>query len=399
LNVEYVLEGSVRRAGDQVRVTAQLIKAADGFHMWSQTYDRTLNDIFAIQDEIAGEVVKELEVRLLGGTPTTRKTNAEAYALYLQSVQLSRRTSEEGFKQSDELLNRVLAMDSMYAPAWGAMGANYGNKAVSGMMDPAEGFASARKANSRALEIDPQYAPAHAGLGFISMYGDGDFAAAAKHLEQALQFDPANGRALGNSATLLNLLGRPEEAVAIWEKVTIRDPVNINARFNLGTSQLYAGKLDDAIESFRTVVTLSPENGVVHYQLGVVHLLKGNGQVALAEFQAEPIEVFKMIGLPMAYHAMDRKAESDTALKALIATYEKDAAGNIAGVFAFRGEKDPAFDWLEKERAMGSTFAEILCDPLYRNLHDDARWLPFLRSVGKAPEQVGKIEFKVALPG
>ena len=399
LNVDYVLEGSVRRSGEEVRITAQLIHAADGFHVWSETYDRKLTDVFAIQDEIAGDVVKELEVRLLGKAPTARKTDPEAYALYLQSVQLSRKTSAKAFAQSDTLLYRVLAIDSMYAPAWGALGANFGNRAVSGMMDPQEGFARAKEANTHALRIDPEYSPAHAGLGFIAMYGDGNFEAAAQHLQRALSFDPTNGRALGNSATLLNLLGRPEQAIAIWKGITIRDPVNINARFNLGTSEMYAGKYDDAIESFNTVLNLSPENGVVHYQLGVTYLQKGDGRQALIEFDAEPIAVFKAIGLPLAYWAVGNKKGSDTALDALIKAHEKDAAGNIAAVYAFRGDNELAFRWLEKERMNGSTFAEILCDPLYKNLHDDPRWLPFLRSINKAPEQLAKVQFKVPVPG
>jgi tetratricopeptide (TPR) repeat protein len=366
--------------------------------VWSQTYDRKLDDIFAIQDEIAGDVVKELEVRLLGKAPTTRKTNPEAYALYLESVQLSRKTSRKGFARSDSLLHRVLELDSTYAPAWGALGANFGNRAVSGMIDPAEGFARAKEANTHALQIDPEYAPAHAGLGFIAMYGDGDFEAAATHLERALSFDPTNARALGNSATLLNLLGRPEQAVAIWKNVITRDPVNINARFNLGSSQMYAGKYDDAIESFRTVLGLSPENGVVHYQMGVTYLQMKNPQQALAEFQQEPIEVFKMIGLPLAYYALGNQTGSDNALDLLIKKYEKEAAGNIACVYAFRGETEIAFRWLEKERMNGSTFAEISCDPLYKNLYDDPKWLPFLRSINKAPEQLAKVQFRVTLP-
>jgi serine/threonine protein kinase/tetratricopeptide (TPR) repeat protein len=398
LNVAYVLEGSVRKSGKQVRITAQLIQAADGFHMWSQTYDRTLNDIFAIQDEIAADVVKQLEITLLADRPTTRKTDPEAYALYLQSVQLSRRTTKESFEQSDALLARVLAIDSTYAPAWAALGANFGNKAAAGIMDMKDGMAHAREANNHALRLDPNYAPAEAGLAFIAMYGDNDFAAAAKHLQRAVQLDPTNGRALGNSATLLNLLDRPEEAVAIWKGIAIRDPVNVNARFNLGTCQMTAGHLDEAIEAFRTVLALSPDNGVVHYQLGVALLLKGDGNGALAEFQAEPLEVFSMIGLPMAYHALGQKAESDAALNAVIAKWSKDASGNIASVYAFRGENDKAFEWIDKELENGGTFAEIAGDKLYANLYDDPRWLPFLQKIGKAPEQLAKIQFKVSPP-
>jgi TolB-like protein/Flp pilus assembly protein TadD len=398
LHVAYVLEGSVRRSGDQVRITAQLIHAPDGFHVWSKTYDRTLDDIFTVQDEIAADAVKQLQITLLGKAPTTRKTDPEAYALYLQSVKLSRQTTEDGFEKSDALLHRVLEIDSAYAPAWGALAANFGNKAVSGMMPSEEGFTRAREASNRALEIDPEYAPAYAGLAFVAMYGESDFAAAAKYLELALSLDPANGRALGNSATLLNLLGRKSEAVALWTEIVSRDPVNTNVIFNLGTSQLNAGRLDEAIESYRTVLSLSPGNGVAHFQMGIAMLLKGDANGALAELEQEPVEVFRMIGLPMAYHALGRKADSDAALAELIAKYEK-AAGNIAYVCAFRGEPDRAFEWLETERRIGSTFAEIVANPLYAKLYDDPRWLPFLRKIGKAPEQLAKIEFKAILPG
>ncbi len=398
LNVAYVLEGSVRKVGNQVRVTAQLIHGADGFHVSSATYDRKVDDIFAIQDEIAADVVKQLQITLLGKAPTTRKTAPEAYALYLQSVQLSRQNTKDGFAKSDALLHRALEIDSAYAPAWGGLAANFGNKAVSGQLPPAEGFARAREANTRALEIDPQYAPAYAGLAFVAMYGESDFAAAAKHLERAFALDPANARVLGNSATLLNLLGRRNEALTLRKAITIRDPVNVNALFNLGTSQLNAGRLDEAVATYRMVLSLSPRNGVAHYQMGVAMLLKGDANGALAEFEQEPVEVFRMIGLPMAYHAGGRKAESDAALAGLIAKYEKDANYNIAGIHAFRREADRAFERLEKERNDGGTFAEIVVDPLFANLYDDPRWIPFLRKIGKAPEQLAKISFKVTPP-
>jgi tetratricopeptide (TPR) repeat protein len=396
--VAYVLEGSVRRAGNQVRITAQLIQGADGFHVSSVTYDRTIDDIFAIQDEIAADVVRQLQITLLGNTPTTRKTNPEAYALYLQSIQLGRQNTRDGFAKSDALLRRVLEIDSTYAPAWAGLAANFGNKAVSGQLPPAEGFARAREASTRALEIDPQFAPAYAGLAFVAMYGESDFAAAAKYLERAFALDPANARVLGNSATLLHLLGRRNEALTLRKAITVRDPVNVNALFNLGTSQLNAGRLDEAVASYRTVLSLSPGNGVAHYQMGVAMLLGGDATGALAEFEQEPVDVFRMIGLPMAYHARGRKAESDAALAALIAKYEKDTIYNIAGIHAFRREADRAFEWLEKEREAGGTFAEIVVDPLFVNLYDDPRWVPFLRKIGKAPEQLAKISLNVTPP-
>ena len=390
LHVAYVLEGSVRRAGNQVRVTVQLIQGSDGFHVSSATYDRRLDDIFAIQDEIAADVVKQLRIKLFGNTPTTRKTDPEAYALYLQSVQLSRQSSNDGFEKSDALLHRVLEIDPAYAPAWGGLAANLANKAVSGRMSPQEGFTRAREANTRALQIDPQYAPAYAGLAFIAMYGDSDFAAAAKYLEHAFALDPANARVLGNSATLLNLLGRRNEALALRKAITVRDPVNVNAIFNLGTSQINAGRLDDAVATYRTVLSLSPENGIAHYQMGIAMLIEGDANGALAQFEQEPTEVFRMIGLPMAYHALGRKAESDAALARLIAKYQKDATYNIAGIHAFRGEADRAFESLEKERKNGGTFAEIVVDPVFANLYRDPRWVSFRRHDRQSARAAGQ---------
>ena len=173
----HVLEGSVRKAGNSVRITAQLIKAGTDTHLWSQTYDRKLDDIFAIQDEIAADVVKQLKVTLLGAAPKARTTDPEAYALYLQAVQLGRQSTAEAFQQSDALYRKVLAIDPRYAPAWDGLSRNFVGEAGLGLLPSKEGFAQAREAAMKALAIDPDYAPAHARLGYIAMYGDNDLAA------------------------------------------------------------------------------------------------------------------------------------------------------------------------------------------------------------------------------
>ena len=192
LHVAHVLEGSVRKAGNSVRITAQLIKAGTDTHLWSQTYDRKLDDIFAIQDEIAADVVKQLKVTLLGAAPKARTTDPEAYALYLQAVQLGRPFTAEAFQQSDALYRKVLAIDPRYAPAWDGLARNFGNETSQGLLPNKEGYAQAREAAVKALAIDPDYAPAHARLGWIAMYGDNDLAGAALHLERALALDPAD---------------------------------------------------------------------------------------------------------------------------------------------------------------------------------------------------------------
>jgi TolB-like protein/Flp pilus assembly protein TadD len=399
LHVANVLEGSVRKSGNAVRITAQLIRAGTDTHLWSQTYDRKLDDIFAIQDEIAADVVKQLKLTLLGAAPKVRATDPEAYALYLQAGQLGRQFTAEAFQQSDALYRKVLAIDPRYAPAWHGLSRNFCLETGQGILPGKEGFAQAREAAMKALVIDPDYAPAHAQLGWIAIYDDNDLAGAAQHSARALALDPADPSALTASATLLQSLGRLDEALALDEALVRRDPVNVNALFNLGYHQRMAGRLDAAIASFRTVLSLSPSNGGTHCQLGIALLLKGDAKGALAESEQETSEIYKMIGLPMAYHKLGRKADSDAALAVLIAKYEKDAPSNIASVNAYRGKADQAFEWLDKAIEYGDGgLGEIVTDNLFDDIHADPRWLPFLRKVGKAQEQLRKIEFKVTLP-
>jgi TolB-like protein len=399
LQVAHVLEGSVRKAGNSVRITAQLINAGTDTHLWSQTYDRKLDDIFAIQDEIAADVVKQLKVTLLGAAPKVRTTDPEAYALYLQAVQLGRQGTAEAFKQSDALYRKVLAIDPRYAPAWSELARNFYHEAGQGLLSNKEGYAQAREAATKAVAIDPEYAPAHARLGYVAMAGDNDLAGAAAHFKRALALDPADLDVLRASAVLLGSLGRADEALALDEAVVRRDPVNVRALFNFGLRQRIAGRLDAAIASYRTVLSLAPGRGNAHAELSNALLLKGDAPGALAEIEQETSEVWKMIGLPMAYHALGRKAESDAALAALIAKYEKDSPSNIAYVYAFRGEADKAFEWLDKAVEYGDPgLADIVTENLFDKIHADPRWLPFLRKIGKAPEQLAKIEFKVTPP-
>ena len=399
LQVAHILEGSVRKAGDQVRVTAQLINAVNDKHLWSQTYDRKLDDVFAIQDEIAADVVKQLKVTLLGEAPKVRTTDPEAYAMYLQAVQLGRQNTAEALKQSELLFRKVLAIDPRYAPAWDGLARKFLTESNQGFLPFKEGYARAREAATHALAIDPEYAPAHAQLGRLTMDGDNDLAGAAQHLDRALALDPADWDVLRNSAALLSNLGRQDEALALGEASVRRDPVNMSALFNLGLDRRFAGRFDAAIASFRTVLSLTPGRVSAHAELGNALLLKGDAPGALREIEQEQSALWKMIGLPMAYHALGRKADSDAALAALIAKLEKEAPYNIAYVHAFRGEADETFAWLDKAVEYGDPgIASVITDNLFDKVHEDARWLPFLRRIGKAPEQLAAIKFEVRLP-
>jgi TolB-like protein/Tfp pilus assembly protein PilF len=399
LHVAHVLEGSVRKNGDQVRITAQLIQASDGLATWSQTYDRRIDDIFKIQDEIAADVVRELQVKLLGPAPQARTTDPQAYALYLQAVELGNQFTTAGFMKSDTLLRQALAIDPRYAPAWHRLGANADNEGTIGVLSGAEAAARTREACQKAIAIDPEFAPAYSLLGEIAATYDNDLDGAAKNLERALALDPRSPTILGLAGTLLDLLGRKEEALALMEAQVRRDPVNPAALTRLGVSQRWTGRLDAAIATFRTLLNLNSGRGRTHEDYGIVLLLKGDAAGALEEMKQEPIEAWRMIGLPMAYHALGRRADSDQALAALIAKYEKDAPYNIAYVYAFRGEPDKAFAWLDKTVKYGDPgLSEIAVESFFDTIHSDPRWLPFLRRIGKAPEQLAKIRFKVTLP-
>lgn len=399
LNVAHVLEGSVRKSGDRVRITAQLIEARTDSHLWSQTWDLMLDDIFAVQEQIAAQVVEHLKITLLGQPPQPVATDPEAYASFLQARYLGGLGNAEAYQEAIRLLQQVVATDPAYVAAWDALAGNYINQATKGLRAAQEGFTLAREASEKALAIDPRFAPAHARLGWVAMLHDGDLAQAARHYQRAVELAPASVRILGDAASLLKSLGRIGECVAFDEYVVARDPVNPTGFFNLGGSYAYAGRWDEAIAAWQTALRLSPGRIGAHFQIGIGRLFQDDPDAALAEFEREPLEVYRLIGLPMAHHARGDRVASDRARRQLIEIYQKDAAYNIAYVFAFLGEADKAFEWLATAVEYGDPgLAELTYDPLFRNIHSDPRWLPLLESQGRSPAQLAAIEFRVTLP-
>lgn len=395
LNVSNVLEGSVRKSGNMVRITAQLISVDGDVHLWSETYDRSLDNIFAIQDEIASKVVTELKITLLGNAPDARKTDPEAYALFLQGRHLRRQTIAGAYDKAQALLQQALEIDPDYAEAWVELASTYTNQANLGLRPYDEAFLLAREAIDKAITIDPENAQAHASLGYIARSYDNDLVAAAYQLQLALQLEPTYTDIIRSAASLIMSLGRLDEAIALSEFVVARDPVSPRSHSNLALYYTYAGRWDNAMASSRTVLALSPGYSAGHYQIGIASLFKGEPQAALEAMQAEK-SIWGMIGLPLAYHALGRKDDSDAALAALIEKYEKGAPYNIAYIFAYRNEVDLAFEWLDKAEEYKDTgLTDIINEHLFFNLHEDPRWLPFLERLGYAPAQLATIEFKV----
>jgi TolB-like protein/cytochrome c-type biogenesis protein CcmH/NrfG len=399
LNVAHVLEGSVRKSGNRVRITAQLVRTSDSMHLWSETYDRTLDDIFAVQDEIAGAVVGQLKLKLLGEAPRTTAVNPEAYALFLQARQLSRQFSAAGFEQGNALYEQALALDPGYAAALSALARNYSDQAAYGLRPIDEGNRLARDVAARALALDPGSAQAHATLGDIAMFYDGDSRAAAAHYQRALALEPANTDIISSAGYFAQSIGRQDMAIELVSYASQHDPLNPTGHFRLGYLYTYAGRLDESIASLRRALELNPASLAARFFLGLALLLQGDAHAALVEMQQETNESFRLIGLVPVYHALGRNADSDAALAELIASKEQLTSYNIAYLLAWRGEADRAFAWLDKAVANHDAgLAEIVAQPLFAAIREDPRWLPFLRRIGKAPEQLATIPFAVELP-
>ncbi|MGB5210269.1 MAG: tetratricopeptide repeat protein [Gammaproteobacteria bacterium] len=399
LNVAHILEGSIRKTGDQIRITAQLIETQTDTHLWSETYDRTLDDIFMIQDEIAATVVDKLKLTLLGVAPSVDETDPQAFALYLQGRFLSRQGTPENWEQAITMFKQALAIDPEYAAAWVGLANVYGRQADNSLRPVEEGYALSYQAATRALEINPDYAPAHSRLGWITMHNQGDLVSAARHYQRAVELDPTDTGVMFSAASLAESLGRLEQAIALEEYAVVRDPLDPVAHNNQGDSYLSAGRFDQSIVAFRTALRLSPGYIGAHYRIGVALLLKGEPNAALEAMQQEPFKAWRLIGLAMAHHALDQQAESDAALAELIQRYEQDAAYNIAYVIAFRGENDRAFEWLDKAVVYNDPgLAEIVNEPLFGNIRDDPRWLALLERIGKTPAQLAAVQFEVWPP-
>ena len=397
LNVAHVLEGSVRKAGDRVRITAQLIEARSDTHLWSETYDRTLDDIFAIQDEIAAKVVDQLKITLLGEAPALAETVPELYTLFLQGRHLRRQNSADSLAQSQELLERVVAADPDYVPALDDLITVYINQVHTDGRDFDEGYRLARELTLKGLERNPEVGRLYAQLGWIEMYYNGDLQAAASSFERGLKLAPDDPSLLADTETLLFLLGRLEDAEKLSSFVLEKDPLHPVAWYNRGQFLAAAHQWEESVAALQTALRLSPELGDGHYFLALALLGSGDPKSALEEIGREPDLQRQLLGKAMIYPALGREDQADAALAEVIESGEMPLS--IAEVFAMRGMNDEAFAWIGKAAASGSfEVAEIHVNPRLGNLWTDPRWAQLLQRLGKSPAQLDAVRFEVALP-
>ena len=384
MHVGTMLEGSVTKAGTRVRIRVKLTKLPDGYTLWSETYDRTLDDIFAVQDDIARSVASALQVTLLARSRATGPGNPEAYNLVLQAQYLRSKGGGEAYARALELLQKAATMDPGNARVFAEMSRLYFARASDGGRDA--DYGESWKAATRAVELDPQLADAHQALGWFSMSKNWDWTAADASFKRALALEPRNVRALRSAAALAGAVGRFEEAIALGQRATELEPTNAQIYYNLCIHQRKGGDFDAALLSGRKALELDPMLPQVRFQLGAVHLIKGNVADALREFQQETDAISRARGFAMAYHSAGRPSESDKHLQQLVANHQDDAAREIAQVYAWRDEKDTAFEWLDRAYAQRDIgLAELKGEQLFRNLFRDGRWTAFLKEKLKMP--------------
>ena len=389
LGVTNILEGSVRKSGNKVRITAQLVKAADGFHLWSETYDRTLDDIFAVQDDIAKAVAQALQVNLLGRRQDAKRPDAAVYDLVLQARYVMSAGTTETNRRAREMLERAVTLAPDYAPGWAEIGlAHIREKESTKTMEEAQqAIQRAREALTRALELDPELAVAHSRMGNLhqSLW---DFPAAARSTERALAADPKNPIVLGNAGLLYATMGRLEESIALVEQVHGVDPLNAVSSSNLAGLYLRAGRLDQAEALFVKVTALRPDSPAGYWGVGYIHLLRGRPEAARTALKkssdlAGDGDYGRLGYESMVEHTAGNAEASKRATEEFEERFGAENPFVAAGLRAWRGEADAAFTWLDRALAARHPLVtELNLDPALTRLHTDPRWNALRKKIG-----------------
>jgi TolB-like protein/DNA-binding winged helix-turn-helix (wHTH) protein/tetratricopeptide (TPR) repeat protein len=385
LGVQYVLEGSVRKSGTTLRTTVELVRASNGYQLWSETYDRELVDVFKVQDEIAAAVVNALKVSLSSApTPSLpRNVNPEAYSLYLQARFLERRDASGDYATAVAYLRKAIVIDRRFALAWAELALvdivffdTFTSVSVESIRQDAV------EAAKTALTIDPRLPEAHLAMARIYSHIDWNWKDAERELNQVLQLDPINSDALLGLSKIAAADGRLDQALNLCHRVIERDPLNDGAYFSLAT--LEARQEDYALSeiSRRKVLELNPTGATYHFWLGYALLAQGRNSESLEEMQKEDDVILRGNGTMLALDGLGRAKEAER----VVAEQEKhsaEASANIAAFYACRKDADRAFVWLERAYVQRDYYiTNISGDYCFKNLKSDARYKPFLRKMG-----------------
>jgi adenylate cyclase len=384
LGVAYLLEGSVRREAGRVRVSAQLIEARTGSERWSDRFDSDVVDVLQVQDTIATELARALQIAVeVDVASRTSIKSSETLDAYLRGLQSIDRSSQEGLESAVANLKQALSLDPTFAPAAIGLARAYVWIGTSGWQPTRVAFERAREAALLAQRLDPKNPTPHVLLAAIHTAYDWDWTGADRELHQASALGPDDFNAAQTAAWLAAARGQWNEAQQFAVQAIALDPLNPDLHATLGyVVYLRSGRLAEAERSIRRALQINPGDAFGHYFLGEVLMLQGHHGGALAEFGKETPDDGQTVGYAMVHFATKRKAESDAQLAEAIRESATDWPLGIATVYAFRGEKDHAFEWLDRAyEARDEDLFMIKGNPLLKNLEGDPRYKAFLRKM------------------
>ena len=387
LGVSTLLEGTVRKQGNKVRIVAELINAADGTELWSRIFDRELKDIFAVQTEIAQAVAASLELTLLGTkdapAASASTQNADAHNAYLQGHFYFARRNVEDYRKAISFFDEAIRIDPDYALAYAERAEAW---TFIGDLNPEhkkEAWAAAKRDAEKAVAVGPNLAEAHAALGWVRFFSERKFAEGLAELKRARELAPANPTANDLLARVLIYVYQLAEAEKLARQAIEVDPLAFLARGNLARILLAEGKLEEADAEARKSAELQPAGAGSHRWQVVVAVLRGDGETALREAQLEPNDGYRRFELALAYYARGDRASAEAALADMVANDRNLLAYQIAEVYAWRGETDKAFEWLQISYDNHDTgLLSLLIDPLMRGLRSDPRYKIMVEKVG-----------------
>jgi eukaryotic-like serine/threonine-protein kinase len=395
LKVDAVLDGSVRQSGSRLRVTAQLVGVKDGYQLWSQTFDREVRDVFAVQDEIASAVAHALQVKLVPGRPVAaverRTAVPEAYEQYLLGRHFyHQRGAKEPFQRAVAAFEQSVDADPGYAPSWAGLAVSL--LGLADLADDAEQVAAYKRravdAADRAVALGPDIPDGYWARGTLRASMLWDWPGAKADFERALAINPRQAEALRRYATwYLSVLGKNTEAVAAMKKATEADPLYSYAWSDLALLYMKTGQYDLASSAIARALEIAPDASYAMRHLVVKALLEGKPQAALEAAERVPPGAWHLMSLSLAYHGLGRDADSQAALQELERTEAHGWAFQIAQVHAFRGETNEAFLWLDRaleQRDLGLTL-EVKGDPLLQKIRGDPRFGTLLTRLNLPP--------------
>ncbi len=387
LGAKFVVEGSVRRTADRMRITAQLISTETGSHVWSGTYDLDLGDSLKIQDEIAAQLVRNLQVEVGAADQSPRPVihNVQAYESYLRARHARDRVDKQGVQQAVAYYEEAFRLDPSFMPAAEGLAVAYYNFGVMGFAEAGPAFERARKQIQIVLAQQPMNPNMNALLSRIHLY-EGDWIAADRELQQALTTNPNDGGTLQDAANMAAARGRFDDAGNLIGRALAQDPLNPTLNFDDGYYRARSGSFVEADAQLRHTLQISPTHAWARFTLGQVLLARGQQLAALEAFNQTPIPDAQLVGRTAVYYAMNRKSASDQAMRQLEADWGRSQPYEVAQAHAYRDEIDLAMPWLNRAAAQKDTWvAESTGDPAFAKFVSDPRYRAWLKSVNPPP--------------